>query len=259
MALKESKYEKYKNQENTEKFDAISKDILPEEGKDISKHTYWYPHQNLGNRPDLSNDANTTTNDLENFGAYHFIINFYGAFKPSSSLTKTMNDINQEAEPKIENMIKNNAGEFLENSDGSTNLASAGIDLVGYLIQGTMFTFETGAEIVSKGYENMKTQLPKESEDIVMPAPTLLYEGQRHSEIHIYLPFKNYVINRSSGIAEQKDVMTNIGAQATKIVYNYIADNIIGMPIKATMNREGSTVRDFVAPRRDRAGFGTTL
>lgn len=257
MALKETRYEKEKDSKL--KFDAISKDILPEEGKDKSTHTYWYPHQNLGNRPDLSNDANTTTNDLENFGAYHFIINFYGAFKPSSSLTKTMDDINKEAEPKIEKMIKEGAGSFLRNSDGTTNLASASVDLVGYTIRGSMFTLETGAEITSKGYDNIVTALPKESEDIVVPAPTLIYDGaKQHSEIHIYLPFKNYVINRSSGIAEQKDVMTNIGAQATKMVYNYIADNIIGMPIKATMNREGSTVRDFVAPRIGSPSLETT-
>lgn len=245
---------------------------LEEAVQKIQYSTYWYPHVNIGNQsPIESENANKNNDggrsDLENYGAYHFIIDHFPEFDKSLATgLNTLQDTLTGQKDKANETLKKikDFGPGLSDPDAKGSMASDALDglesgakIMGYFTSMMWSGLKVGFG-TAKGMVNLtESQITDEKfqeqtkMDVVIPAPTYVYDKQSSKNvIHIYLPFKNYTINRNSGITEQKDVISDIGTAVVKSTYDFMRGNqMMGSIMNVPLAGAGATVRDFVAPR----------
>lgn len=236
--------------------------------------TLWYPMQNIGNRPDLEgkSDEQNPTCDLEHYGAFHFEIYYF----PEKIIDESGEEKYNTGDPALNpQLIKGFDPEttrqalepILDSTDnpGENIVKDIGISLaqLGQFIGVTAFF--TVAESLKMGKQSLKNmmesqKITEQGNNRVSSAPMLAYKGRVRDKFDIYLPLRNYNINRSSGIAENKDVISDIGTRLTKNVYNNVMGQgfsgylsgfamNIGDGLKTQEQKLGATFRDFVAPR----------
>ena len=212
-------------------------------------YIFWYPHVEVGNRQQLLNQS-----DLEMYGAYHFEIYFA---PETSSTNQTLNALAQEninkfddgkndSIEKIKESMKNNNGEAT-NTQGTM---SAGYNLWNALTTGIVATFDIGVATLSQSTNAAiaSNTASQKNPDIVASVPQYTFTGKSLKKAHIYLPLTKYSINRSTGIEEQEDVVSSVGAAMVKSAYNTVT-GFMGGIATVPQNVAGATVRNFVAPR----------
>jgi len=191
----------------------------------------WYPHREVGNRPNITSDkavkGKKASSDLEKYGSYHFEIVFFpegtNTLLPKINITK----INKENADNPYTKIVGGAG-------------SKFIDVI----------YNSISESINQLKNSMmSTQYKQESsKGIVIGAPVVMFENQTGYKCDIYLPLNKYSTKRKSGIAEDKNITSDIGTGVLQFGSKMIGDFIgnAGNTVKGTT---GGTFRDFIAPR----------
>ena len=216
--------------------------------KDKDKYNFWYPHVEVGNRQQLLHQ-----NDLEMYGAYHFEI----YFAPEASSTNSA--LNNIAQQNVENFNKDSAANIEKikkavKTDGeasTTGGASAAIyNIWNAFSTGIVSTFDIGIATLSQSTPAAiaANNAAQTNTDIVASVPQYKFSGKSLKKAHIYLPLTKYSVNRSTGIEEQEDVVSSVGAAMVKSAYNTVT-GFMGGIATVPQNVAGATIRNFIAPR----------
>lgn len=236
--------------------------------KETRRAVFWYPHVNVGNQSDINSEASdesTYTSDLEKFGAFHFRINIYPEYKKIGGENEGMRKINETVSKESEKMLEQMKGVqdtikgyFTSDlADGAWKTGVEAVETFATLVGQFAVTFFRGIMTgvgLSEGFYDEGKYIGERDDDIAVTSPMHVYKGAKPDEIvHIFLPFKNYTVNRNSGIQEKQDVIGDAGTLMVKTVYNrMINDSTFGIGgelAQTGLNRMGATMRDFVAPR----------
>ena len=209
----------------------------------------WYPHVEVHNRNQIN-----LSQDLERYGAYHFEI--YFSPKVNHSIDAVNNAMKQnqtefagkqtEIMDKLEKVKSDNGG-----SAGFTaNVGSVG-----------SYLWNIGTNLIANGIAVAESALPssdlqvaqqaktKSSPDLVASTPVYKFDKQSLRKADIYLPLTKYNVHRSSGIEEQEDVVSSLGAALAKTAYQVVTDFTGQLTSTAIRGAAGAEIRNFVAPR----------
>jgi hypothetical protein len=249
--------------------------IETEQRKPIAK-TLWYPMQNIGNRPDIDgkdeNGNNKPSCDLEKYGAFHFEIYYFPEkkFKDGKETDeKNTGDINVQYTKGITTEEGNKYFKDMKVEFDKTGMYGTAATITETIVSMGQFVGTSSILTITKGFEMgydafkvmTNPDIRQDENSRVISAPMLAYKGRQSDKFDIYLPLRNYQINRNSGVAENKDVISDLGTKMTKNIYNKLTNSTFGGGIfsmaaiqpgdalKTAESALGTTIRDFVAPR----------
>lgn len=245
--------------------------------KPMTTKTLWYPMQNVGNRPDIDGKNETGNNkptcDLEKYGAFHFEIYYFPEKKikdgKETDEKNTGDDINAQYTKGATNEEGNKYFKDMKVEFDKTGMYGTTMTILETVVNMAQFVGTSSKLTITKGWEMgydafkvmTDPDIRQDENSRVISSPMLAYKGRQRDKFDIYLPLRNYQINRNSGIAENKDVISDLGTKMTKNIYNKLTNATFGgglfsmaaiQPgdaLKTAESALGATIRDFVAPR----------
>jgi len=148
---------------------------------------------------------------------------------------------------------------------GDGGFIDAGIQMINMTVNQAQLLVVTGVaqvSIMSEAYDTYNEVRQIEGDnDVVVHSPMVTYKGRQNYKFDVFLPLKNYSVNRSSGIQQKDDVIGDMGTAMSKNIYQGMRERAFtqsvlsktavqpGEQLAVTENGLGSSLRKFLAPR----------
>jgi hypothetical protein len=187
----------------------------------------WYPHYEVGNKPNIVSD-----NVLEKYGCYHFKIYYFPEPINSDSFLNQFKEDSTKATTSL--------------AEKGIQIASGGIDLV-------YNALKTSVEILTATIAGSTSESSPlsgiKNPDRALTSPVYSYKNLTPTIAEIHLPLSSMDISRASGVGSgtvTKDIITT----GIKHLYDKFtgAENLISKATKSIVQKTGNEMRDFVSP-----------